>query len=562
LSIRSLGRRYRGLQRLSRLIQVLVKYGLGHVVERMDLRQYLPLPAKWKPAPLPPESIATSRSLAQRAAAAMQELGPTFVKLGQFLSTRPDILPPVYLEEFSRLQDQVEPFPSAEARRIVEDQLGDSVEKFFSEFEDRPIASGSIAQVHLAKTVAGRDVVVKVKRPGIARLIASDLELLEIFADRLEEYIPESRVMRPKMIVDELGRHLRRELDFLHEAAATQRFHEAFADSGKYYCPEVLWKLTTASVLTLERVSGRRISEFMAHADTEVRKGLAASLFDLYMHQFFKMGFFHADPHPGNILVDDNLRINIVDFGLTGHLTDELQSHLGTAVFALRMKDIDLLLAVFEHLRIITDDTDISEVRGDMIGLLDTYFGMPIGRMDVAQVFSQITAIAQRNALFLPREFVLMGKALVTVGGLARALDPDFNSAAAIGPYMRMIVRKKFTAASLGRSLAWMGFHGVHLLKEAPADLRRIMNKILGGGLTVNFQHKGLERLIFDLDRSSNRLAFSIIVASLIVASSLILNSGKGPLIGGMPFFGVVGYVLAALLGLWLIWAILRSGRL
>jgi len=544
------------------VVRVLAKYGLGAIIERLDLRQYLPLPSKWKPAPIDTESVAQSRSLAQRATNAMQELGPTFVKLGQFLSTRPDILPAVYLEEFSRLQDRVDPFPAAEARAIIERELGGPTERFFSRFDEEPIASGSIAQVHLAETTAGRSVVVKVKRPGISKVIVADLELLEDLADRIEDYIPEARVMRPRMIVDELGRHLRRELDFLHEASSTQRFHNAFADSDRNHCPEVLWELTTASVLTLERMSGRRISEFVTSGDVAVKKQLAAALFDFYMKQFFELGYFHADPHPGNILVDKSLRINIVDFGLTGRLSDELQGILGTAIIALRHKNVKLLAALLEQAEVLTEQSDVGQVESDITNLMDTYMGMPLGRVEIQQLFAEMTATAQRNSMLLPRDFVLMGKALVTVGGLARALDPEFDAASALGPYMKMVVRKKLSAEGIARSASLVAFHGMNLLREAPADLRRLIRKALTGGLSFNFQHKGLDKLIFDLDRSSNRLAFSIIVASLVVASSLILNAGKGPLAWGMPVLGIVGYVLAALLGLWLIWAILRSGRL
>jgi ubiquinone biosynthesis protein len=252
----------------------------------------------------------------------------------------------------------------------------------------------------------------------------------------------------------------------------------------------------------------------------------------------------------------------VIDFGLTGQLTDELQGHLGTAVIAISERDIDLLVAVLEHLGVVTDSTDVSEVKGDIASLMDTYMGMPLGRIDVQQAVGQVTSMAQRNALLLPRDFVLMGKALVTVGGIARALDPEFDAATALGPYMKTVVKKKFSLHSVTRSAAWLGFHSLHFLKEAPADLRRLMKKAVTGGLSVNFQHKGLEKFIYDIDRSSNRLAFSIIVAALIVASSMILNAARGPLVFGMPVLGIVGYLFAAVLGLWLIWAILRSGRL
>ncbi|MHC4713592.1 MAG: ABC1 kinase family protein [Planctomycetota bacterium] len=562
MSIFGIRRRYRELQRLTHVLQVLTKHGLGHFIERLDLRQYLPLPAKWKPTPLPAEPIAASHALAQRLVNAMQELGPTFVKLGQFLSTRPDILPPVYLEEFSRLQDDVAPFPAEDARRIVEDELAAPIGDLFAEFADEPVASGSIAQVHHATTADGEPVVVKIRRPGIERVISADLELLEVLAGRLEDHVPEVRVIRPKMIVDELGRHLRGELDFLQEAAATQHFHAAFAASERFRGPGVFWQLTTAAVLTMERLKGRRISHYVTEGSPEEKKHLAAALFDLYMKQFFQLGYFHADPHPGNLLVDESLCINVVDFGLSGHITEDLQGALGTAVLAIRMRDAELLSAILEDLGVYTEATDEAQVRADITNLMDTYIGMPLGRVDIGITFRKLVEIAQRNSLFLPRNFTLMGKALVTVAGLARSLDGEFDAMSALRPYVQMLLRKKFSYESLRKSAISMAFHTANLVRYAPADLRRVMRKILSGTLSMNFRHVGLDRLINDLDRSSNRLAFSIIVASLVIASSVILHAGTGPLLFGVPALGIVGYLLAAVLGLWLVWAILRSGRL
>ena len=440
----------------------------------------------------------------------MQELGPTFVKFGQFLSTRPDLIPPVYVEEFSRLQDHVEPFSAAEARYIIETELGAPLGTLFREFHDVPMASGSIAQVHWAETTDGRAVVIKVKRPGIAKIVASDLELLKTLAGRLEDHIPESRVMRPRMLIDELGRHLRRELDFLHEAAATDRFHKAVTETtssaDKYYGPKVLWDLTTSSVLTLERVSGRRITEFVASADAGARKTLAARLFDLYMVQLFRFGYFNADPHPGNILVDEDLRINLIDFGQTGVVGEGLQTQIATGMLAVKSGDLELLMSVFEDMGLFSEGGDVTDFRSDLQAMIDTYFGMPIGRVRMGDIFYQINAIAQRHALVLPRDFVLMGKAMVTASGIARELDPEFNSAAAIEPYMHLLMKKRFSLSSLGKSLAFMAFHGGNLLKDSPANLRRFVRKVLTDGLSINFQHRGLEKLIADLDRSSNRI--------------------------------------------------------
>jgi ubiquinone biosynthesis protein len=558
----SIGRRYREFHRLAQVVQVLARHGLGHFVERMNL----PLPGRLLRRERHVESTRTSRALAEHAAAAMQELGPTFVKLGQFLSTRPDLVPPVYVEEFSRLQDRVEPFPADEARRIIEAELGAPVGMLFREFRDVPIASGSIAQVHWAETADGRAVVVKVKRPAIAKTVSSDLELLRALAGRLEDSVPESRPMRPRMLVDELGRSLRRELDFLHEAAATDRFHKAMTETqdfrGKYYGPKVWWDLTTSSVLTLERVSGRRITEFIAGADAETRKTLAARLFDLYMAQLFRLGFFNADPHPGNMLVGDDLCINLIDFGQTGVVSEGLQTQIATGVLAVKSGDIELLMSVFDDMGLFGEGGDVSDFRSDLRAMIDTYFGMPIGRIRVGDIFYQMNAVAQQHALALPRDFVLMGKAMVTASGIARDLDPEFNSAGAIEPYMTLLLKKRFSPSSLGKSLAYMAFHGAQLLRDSPANMRRFVRKLVTDGFSINFQHRGLEKLITDLDRASNRLAFSVIVASLIIASSLILTSRVGPAVFGISVLGILGYLFAGVLGVWLIWGIMRSGRL
>ncbi len=377
-----------------------------------------------------------------------------------------------------------------------------------------------------------------------------------------EEYVEEARVLRPRMLVDELGRNLRRELDFLHEASATQNFHAAFENSDRFNGPEVLWDLTTGKVLTLERLSGRRISYYIENGTSEQKQILAEALFDLYMKQFFELGFFHADPHPGNLLVDDQLRINVIDFGLTGRLTGEMQSALGTAILAAKMKDVELLSAVFEDLGIYTEGTDRSLVRSDILSMMETYMGMPMGRVDVGSIFERLVEIAHRNSLFLPRSVTLMGKALVTVAAISRGLNPRFDAMAAIAPYVKGLIKKKFSYESIRKSAISMVFHGAGLLKQGPADLRRMIRKVLSGELSMNFRHVGLEKLIGDLDRASNRLAFSIVVASLVIGSSLILHAGAGPLLFGLPILGIVGYVFAAVLGLWLVWAILRSGRM
>jgi len=561
LSIASIARTPRRLHRMTQILQVLARHGFGHVVRRLNLQSHLPVVKRLLEVP-PTAPPPAEDTIPKRVTLALEELGPTFVKLGQLLSTRPDVMPEDFIQEFRRLQDHVQPFEAAEAKTRIATELSAPVREVFSHFNDVPRASGSIAQVHDATLVDGTEVVVKVKRPGIDRRIMADLDLLAFLADQAER-VPELRVLRPAMMADEFSQAVRRELDFITEAAFTAKFARDFDKKG-VRIPTVYWDYTTSSVLTLERLSGVNLSDPAQLDKSGVdRKRLANDILAAFMHQFFETGLFHADPHPGNLLVTPAGQLALVDFGMVGHLSTELRNQLGATLIALVQNDLDLVVDILSDIGVLSDDTDLGEFKLHLTALLDKYYGIPAKRIDARDVFTEIMRIAREHGVLLPRDFVLLGKSLATVTSIARQLSPDVNLAEVVAPHATSLIKQRFMPGQLTKSLTSNLWHLSNMLTQVPRDLRQILKKFLAGKLQMAFRHQGLENFITELDRSSNRLAFSIIVASIVIGSSLIIHAKIGPmLLGNVSLLGFVGYAVAFLLGVLLMIAILRSGRL
>jgi ubiquinone biosynthesis protein len=559
VDILRLSRTYRSLTRLRQILQVLAKYGFGYLVHRVQLGQYLPLPSRWKqPRPEEVEEV----PLARRFADMLQDLGPTFIKFGQMLANRPDLLPPEFIQELRRLQDQVVPFDTALARTSIEQELGAPLDTLFPEFEPEPFAAGSIAQVYRARTAEGTPVVVKVKRPGIERVILTDIDLLTHLARLLEEHVAEARVLRPELIVEEFGRTIRRELDFLTEAAATAQFGKQFAEERRVRIPEVFWEYTTSSVLTLELLSGHNVADGEALARMGVdRRALARTLADVFLQQFFVTGLFHGDPHGGNLLADEAGVLALVDFGMVGHLTEELRTHLATVLIAAVTRQLDIMIQTFTDIGVLGPETDMGELKSDLNDLLNKYFEIPFARIDQVRVFQELMALARQHHVFLPREFVLLGKAFVTVSGLAKELDPQFDLATIAGPYARRLVLERLSPGRLTRSLGVLLWQLVNLAQRAPRELRELLDKAVAGQLQVIFRHQGLDPFGHTLERTGNRLASSVTLAAVLLSATMLITAGLGPKLFGVSALGLAGFAVAGMLAVWLGLAIWRSNR-
>jgi ubiquinone biosynthesis protein len=536
-------RGYKNLQRLTQIINVFAKHGFGHLAVQLRLKSPLPWRRRFDSGA---EAGVQELTVPRRIRMALEELGPTFIKLGQTLSSRPDLIPPPLVEELKLLQDKVPPFPFEEARQIVEKEMGAPLVEHFSHFSEAPQAAASIAQVHSATLKEGEPVIVKVQRPQIQKIIEEDILLLQALAQLLERYVVEVRIYNPTGIVHEFSRTVRRELDFALEASNGERFRQNFAGFDSVVIPRIFWNQSTSRVVTLEHLEGIPIDE----TEEIQRQGLAPPeiarlLADAYLMQIFEHG-----------------KLALLDFGIVGRIRPETMEVNASIFLALVKKDYARLVEEVLRVGLVTDESEIQGFREDLIDFIEPYYGRDLSQIEVGKIVSEAIQLASKYHIRLPLDLVLLGKTLATVEGVARQLDPHLNLLEIARPYAQRLMRRQkspwqFTSKALSVTQEYK-----ELAEELPAQIRLALQKLLHGRLRVEFSHVGLEHLPREMDRSSNRIAFSLIISAIIVASSLIINSGRGPLILGFSILGVIGFSLAGLLGVWLAIAILRSGRL
>jgi ubiquinone biosynthesis protein len=552
-------RTLRSLNRLREVLVVLSRHGFGHLVHRIRLGHLLPVRLRLKE-----EALDTGSEAARHAVAAFQQLGPTFVKLGQMLATRPDILPPDWIEELRALHDRVALFDTELALEQIAKELRAPVSEVYGSFEREPFAAGSIAQCYYATSREGERLVVKVRRPDIERVIDRDLELLKMLAHQIERHVPELRVFRPVVTVEELETTIKGELDFITEASNIERFRKDFAKVEEVGVPHVHWKLTTSGVLTIQRLAGENLESILAREETAVdRQALALRLCQTYMRQFFETGFFHADPHPGNLLVAAPARLNFVDFGMVGHLTDEMKGLLATLVLTIIARDVTVMTDIYEEMGAVGQDSRPEELQPVLVRILDKYYHLPGGRLNFVEAFREFTDASRRYRVYLPRELIMMARAFVTMATLATRLDPNIQLSRLIEPYARRLILQKVGPRHVTRTGLATLWQVSTMLGQLPRAIRLLLRRAVRGELQLTLQHRRLDDFIVEIDRASNRLSFAITMAAIIVASSLVIKADVGPkVLGGLSALGVAGFVIAGIMGLWLLIAILRSGRL
>lgn len=551
---------YRYFKRYQQIVGILIKYGFAEIVDRMNLRAYLQLGRR-----ILRKETRTARRLsaAARIRLALEELGPTFIKLGQVLSTRSFLIPAELVQELTKLQDEVTPLPFEKIKPYLEQELGASLEEKFVYFEEHAIASASIAQAHRARTLDDQEVVVKIQRPEVARIIAVDLEIMADLARLMDRYIPEVRQFDPQGIVRELQQTSKRELDFINEGRNIEIFANNFKDVSYVYVPKVYWDYTTEKILTTEYIDGIKISEIdkLKEAGCDL-KYLAHIGSKFILKQIFDDGFFHADPHPGNLFVKNGHIIVPVDFGMMGRLDQHLMEEVSDLLIGTVRKDADLIIRVLINLGSLEEDRDVRSLRTDITNFIDRYYGMPLKRINMQTITADVFDIVTKHQLRTPSNLLLLMKAMGTYEDLGRKLDPDFELLPLARPYVRKLMLRRLSI----NKITYEGIKALRdlydLLKILPRELELLLRKIKRGQFAIELQDRGLQNLMLEIDRASNRIAFSLIIAALIIGSSLILNLGKGPQILGYPLFGILGYLFAGLLGVWLVIAILRSGRL
>jgi len=562
-----LTRSVRGLNRLRQIAQVLTRHGFGHIVAQINLSRFVPvamLGKKRRDRRFDDGASAVGRRLAR----VCTELGPTFIKLGQVISTRPDIFPLEVLQALKSLQDDVPPFDTPTAMGIIAEQLGEPVEGLFDWIADSPIGSASIGQVYQAKLHNGTDVMIKVRRPDIEQTITLDMQVLHWLAESLENLMPELRIYRPTLLVTELEEMLTRELDYVNEAAVTSRVADAFEDEPGVRVPKVYWELSGSRILTTQALRGKNIETLLTPTDStdaEMDRGLIARrLADCYLKQIFELGVFHADPHPGNILVHPPAGVGLIDFGQVGTITDELMTQLVIMVYAAVNREIDVVIDVLGDVGALGPTTNRRQLHRALQILIDKYYGLPLSRLDLTTLTNEFADVIRQHDVVIQRDLLLLAKAMATVSGVIARIDPSLDLLELIKPRITRAMSQRFAPSQLSKGgLVW-GWHLFSLVRHGPAQLREFVRGMRSGSWKLHVQHENLDRLVNELDRSSNRLAFSVVIAAIIVGSSVVISAASDLTVFGFPvqYFGIAGYLFAGVLGLGLSWAIFRSGRL
>jgi ubiquinone biosynthesis protein len=558
-------RTYRSARRLQQIINVFLKHGFGRIIDQIHLGRYIPFRTRLKAFGQWP--TLKSPSVPERLRMAFGELGPSFIKLAQILSSRPDLVTTPFANEFKKLQDEVPPFPVTEATRIVEEELKRPVSEIFLDFGEVPVAAASIAQVHLAKLIDGTEVVVKVQRPDIREQIETDITILSTVARLLERYIPESRFFNPTGTVDEFSKTLHKELDFVGEARNCSRFRRSFEDNPDIYIPRIFGDYVTEKVLVMERIEGVRIDDIPGIVALGLdRRQLVKISVEAYFKMIMEDGFFHADPHPGNILVTPEGTLAFVDFGIVGSVTPEMMETMANTFLALIHKDFDRLIDQYVELGYVPEDIDLDrfrrEFKTDLLYYLEPLYGMTLQEINFAQYLELITHIGLKHRMKMPSDLLLVNKAMLILENIGRELDPSFDFVAVAGPYAERIVKSRYSpsriADKVGKNLMELG----DFVSLFPKQIKMIIRKIVRDDLHLKVTHIGLDRFITDMDRSSNRVTFGLIVAAMLLSSAIMHSSGVGLKIFGMSVLGLISFGLAFLLGIWLIISIIRSGML
>ncbi len=549
----------RNLGRVSEIAQVAVKHGFGYFFETHRLTDLLPGRVKR------PSDEGTASERGQHLREMLDELGPTFVKFGQLLSTRPDVVPPDILVELQGLQDNVRPFPFEDVERTIQEELELSVEQLFTDFEETPVAAASIGQVHRATLPNGHRVAVKVQRPNAPRQIEADLALLYQAARIAQERVRSLDFIDAHQLVDEFARSIRLELDYRLEARNAETFHNRFAGHPHVRIPRVYWSYTRPRVLTLELLEGVQLRDLPLDVWTlEERRRLAYLMTDTWMTMIFRHGFFHADPHPANIFVlEDGEVIGLVDFGQTGELSDDDMTKLTRLFIAAANEQIEQLPRRLSELGVRYPKEREEEFVAELRELYYRYYGASLAEIDPLQVIREAFQLIYRLNLHLPTRFVMLDKAIATLGSVGIDIYPDFNVFEVAKPYARDLMVERYTPGRVLKRARVEGFELARIARDMPYQLHDLLEEARDGQIEIGFVHKGLDDFMRGLNVAFNRLVIALVVAGGLIGSSLIgIFSTTGPQIAGVNFLSFIGFVLSGALGVWLLWAVVRSGRL
>ncbi len=539
------------LGRFKDIVFILLKYGFEDLVERLEL----PGRSTTKATP-----VAPGLGSYERLRMAFEELGPTFVKMGQIMSLRPDLLPPSMIVELEKLQDDVAGFQFSEARKVIDRNLGKPLEEVFPVFDPEPIAAASLSQVYRAAlSPTGPAVAVKVQRPNIRHTMETDLNIFSAMARRIHQRFEEMRLYDLPELVRVTRRTLMRELDFQREARYLKIAKSNMADQPGIYIPDVYDAYSTSQLLVMEFIKGDRLKKVDLESIGDNHKmakiGLRAGI-----KQIFEDGFFHADPHPGNLILTEDRRYCLVDWGMVGRLTIGDRYDLVDMIRALADRDGQALLDTVMKVAVQKDEEiNTRSLERELMEIIDLYAAVPIKQLNLGKLLLDVTDTMREHRLGIRPDMATMIKALITLEGVARSIYPDLDVIAEAEPFIRQIASRRYSPKAIWRNITATFADLFTMRGGVPRRLAKIVQKLEHGKLHIRFEHENLQGLQDTFDNIANRVTFGIIIGALIIGSSMIITTGVRPYIFGYPAFGIIGYIVSALLGLWLVFNIIRS---
>ena len=541
---------FKDINRIRQITNILFKHELGYLIEKLDLKHHLPFSSrvKIKKQPLP-------SSLPKHLRLAMEELSGTFIKLGQLLSLRPDLIPKEYADEFSKLQDQVPLFSYDIVKSTIESEFNKSIHEIFIRFEKQPIAAASVGQVHKAILKSGEKVAVKVQRPKIEDTFKTDIDILYHLAPIIEEHYPNLKQYNLKQIIKEFEDYTKNELNYLAEAKNVEIFYKNFINHDKIKIPNIYWDYTTKKVLTLEFIDGQEISK--VKLGQKEKKQIVKLVADCFLKQVLEYGVFHADPHPGNIFITNNNKLALLDFGIVGKISPDLRKKIENLFIGLIQGDRILISDSFISLNIVQEDINIEEFREDLSQHLGNYYNTSLSKIDISSLLYDLLTLAKKYNMKFPSSFVLLIKAIATTEGFGKDLDPDFNFVVTCKPYVNKILKKKISSDYIFDTLKEDLLTFKDLIIDFPSNLKTLISR--REKVKVDIDDSDIKKFSFYINRSFNRVALGIIIAGLIIGGALIVPTQIKPLIFNLPLISLICLMIALLLFIYLLRSIDRE---
>lgn len=547
-------KRYKRLVRFREIINILSRHGFGFLIDQLDIKEKIGIKNN-------PQNINFKISTARRLRLALEELGPSFIKIGQLLSTRPDIIPDEFIKELILLQDSVTPFPFNLVIENLEKELGVELNSIFETIINEPLASASIGQVHRGKLLNGEHIIIKIQRPDIEKTIEMDLAIILDLARLLEEKTMWGKFYKPRDMVEEFARAIREEIDYSIEGRNAERFRNDFIDDKTVYFPKVYWEYSTNKVLVLEYIDGIKINDISAldkqgYDKEEIVRNTANCLFT----QIYINGFYHADPHPGNLAVMVGQKVAFMDFGMVGKLNEDLKETFVNMILVVIRRDSDGIAEILINLGQAKGRVKKSSLKVEIDGLINKYYDIPLSDLKIGDIMLELMNLAFNYKIKIPREITLLSKTLIILDGIIYQLAPNITILDLAEPFGRKLLKHKYSKARIKKKLMSHLTEVFYVLSVLPRKFDHLLSQVQEGDIELKLQVKEFENLIQRLTLVSNRLSLSIIIAALIIGTSLILRNKTGSILLKLPLADI-GFVIAVILGIWLIISIIRYDK-